>query len=202
MMDIAVDACCLINLKAAGRILSPGPPPSASSPRRRGRRDLVSPERVHPLGLRLHVPENVRREALRLDQPDEDDPTRLVSVALDLESLIQQGIVNACQLEGVEELERFVQFATELDDGESACLAIAVQRNWILGTDDRIAARLALSLGVTVMTTEQLVKQWADRTEASKSDIAQVLRAIETFGHYVPRRVSPLRDWWLRHTRD
>jgi len=217
MTDITVDACCLINLCAAGRILVPGPPPPAHSARRRRiqlpgrpwpapsarREDQASTpvEGIEPLGLTLHVPENVRREALRLYQPDDDDPTKLVSVPLDLESLIRHGLIRACQLEGDVEEARFVQFARELDDGESACLAIAVERHWMLGTDDRIATRLALSLGVTVSTTEQLVKRWCDRSGASARDVTEVLLAIETFGHYVPRRTSPLRDWWWDHTK-
>jgi hypothetical protein len=198
MSDLAMDACCLINLRAAGCILVPGPSSQDVIPRRKGR--AASPPSVtHPLDLMLHVPDNVLREALRLDQPDEDDPTKLVPIPLDLESLIAQGILHACKLEDDEERDRFVQFATELDDGEAACLAIAVQRGWVLGSDDRIAARLALSLGVNVMTTEQLVKRWAEPTDANPSEIGRVLRNIQTYGHYTPRRTSPLREWWLEH---
>ena len=201
MSDLAMDACCLINLRAAGRILIPGSPHEAVVPSKKVRR-ATPPAGIHPLDLTLHVPDNVLREALRLDQPDPEDPTKLVSVPLDSDLLIKQGILLACKLESDEERERFVQFATELDDGEAACLAIAVERGWVLGSDDRIAARLALSLGVSVMTTEHLVKRWADLTNASPAEIREVLRNIQMFGHYTPRRVSPLRGWWLEHASD
>ena len=198
MPDLAMDACCLINLRAAGRILIPGSSPEPVEPSKKVRGTTPSLAR-HPLDLTLHVPDNVLREALRLDQPDPEDSTKLVSVPLDSDSLIKQGILLTCTLESDEERGRFVRFAAELDDGEAACLAIAVERGWVLGSDDRIAARLALSLGVPVMTTEQLVKRWADLTKASPDAIGEVIRNIQTFGHYTPRRVSPLRGWWLGH---
>lgn len=217
MTDITVDACCLINLYAARRILVADQPPPTSSARYRriqipGRpppapsvrgEDEVSPpsQGLHPFGLTLRVPENVWRECFGVDKQDDDDLTKLVSAPLDLESLFRHGLFRACQLEGDAEAARFVQFARELDDGESACLAIAVERHWMLGTDDRIATRLALSLGVTVLTTEQLVKRWFDRSGASAGEITDILRAIETSGHYVPRKTSPLRDWWCEHTK-
>jgi predicted nucleic acid-binding protein len=198
MSDLAMDACCLINLRAAGRILIPGSPPETVVPSKKVRA-AASPAGIHPLDLTFHVPDNVLKEALRLDQPDPEDPTKIVSVPLDSDSLIKQGLLQACKLESDEERERFVQFATELDDGEAACLAIAVERGWVLGSDDKIAARIALSVGVSVMTTEHLVKRWTDLTNASPAEIGVVLQNIQTFGHYTPRRVSPLREWWLGH---
>ena len=198
MSDLVLDACCLINLQAAGRILVPGSTPQVMMTRHRSQIG-PPPGGLNGLNLKLHVPDIVQKEALRIDQPDMDDPTKLVSIPLDLKSLIDQGILHACELSSDEERDRFVRFATELDDGESACLAIALLRGWALGSDDRIAARLARSLGVTVMTTEQLVKRWAELTKASPTDLGGVLRNIQTFGHYTPRRVSPLRGWWLKH---
>jgi len=51
------------------------------------------------------------------------------------------------------------------------------------------------------MTTEQLLKRWAGMTGADPKDVAEVIMSIEIFGHSMPRRVSPSRDWWLGRAR-
>ncbi len=199
MHDVALDACCLINLCAAGKILG-----GESSPplrQRRGRRGAcASPKPGSGLGVNLHVPSKVAEETLYILQPDPDDASKLVKVPIDLEHYTAAGLLHECDLEGQEEIERFVQMATQLGDGEAACFAIATKRGWALATDDRRARRFAAESSLAVITTPELVKLWAENTRASDEEIAEVLQNIQRFAYFTPRANSPQFAWWARYS--
>jgi predicted nucleic acid-binding protein len=175
MSDSIVDSCCVINLYAAGNLLTLLP----------------------PLGLRLHVPEKVLEESLFVRQSDPADATKQVQRAVDLTPVIAAGLLHRCDLEGEEELNLFVQLAMTLDDGEAACLAIAKVRGWKLATDDRKGRREAMGLGVAVVTTPELAKAWAAATRADNTAIAVLLRNIQEYAHFIPHKTMPLHSWWV-----
>ena len=72
MQDVALDACCLINLCAAAKILGAA---MSSAPVRHGgqRGAAASPKPGSGLGLNLHVPSKVSEETLYILQPDVED---------------------------------------------------------------------------------------------------------------------------------
>ncbi len=196
MEDLAVDACCLINLLAAGSIL-PAPPPSST------RRKTPKPKQGHhALQAALHVPAAVAQETYYLFQPDKDDQLKLVKVPVDLGPSFKSGVLMPCDVEGEEETRLFVQFAARLDDGEAACLAIAKNRGWTLATDNRLATNLAGRFRVSVVTTAELVKEWAKKRRANKAEIASTLSNIQTFGKFIPRPSSPEASWWYSHVAE
>jgi hypothetical protein len=174
MADPIVDACCLINLYASGRV-----------------------ESIIPAcrGV-FHVSDQVRGESLSIRQPDPDDPSLLVPSPIDLSQAIAGGLIRECRLESPEEVKLFVTFAAQLDEGEASCLAIAKSRGWIVATDDRKAIRLATESAIPVVTTPELVECWAATDNATDEEVVDVLRNIERFARFRPRRTSPLHDWW------
>lgn len=188
MSDLVIDACCLINLVAAGNVVS--------KPPRKGKKKQVW------FPATLHVPTEVENEALYILQPDADDATQLVKSAIDFSTLKQNEVIRGCCVEGEEESALFVRLAVRLDDGEAACLAIAKNRSWTLATDDRVAAKLADELKVTVVNTAQMVKMWADHSSASRRTIAETISNIQTYAKFVPRRQSAECDWWSDHATD
>lgn len=193
MEDVVVDACCLINLLAAEGVL-PTPP----APRGKGKATR-SKDVPSALEATLHVPTVVVRESLYLLRPDDDDETRLVKAPIDLNPYFAHGVLCECEVMGAEETDLFVQYATRLDDGEAACLAIAKNRGWSLATDDRPATTLAGQAGVPVWTTAELVKHWAKKTVAKKPEIAAILSNIQRFAKFVPRPNSREAAWWFSH---
>ena len=118
---------------------------------------------------------------------------------IDLTQYFAHGVLFQCDVEGEEETDLFVQYATRLDDGEAACLAIAKNRGWSLATDDRPATTLAGQAGVPVLTTSELVKRWAKRTRANQQQIAAALWNIQRFAKFTPRQNSPAAAWWFSH---
>jgi len=197
MQDVVLDACCVINLYAAGEILS-GEPAPPKPPRRK----IIRPGSSHQakklaFDFNLHLPIKVKAEAKYVLQPDKDDVNKLVKTEMDLGPLIKDGMLRECDLQGEEETDLFVQMAVKLDDGEAACFAIAKSRGWLLATDERPTERLAKQHGVSIITTPELVKHWADKTKVREEDLAKVLWNIQTYSHYFPRKTVPLHSWWM-----
>jgi hypothetical protein len=176
MPDAAIDACCVIDLCASGQV------------------EAI----LAATGFRWFIPTTVTGEARYLHRPSPDDPSRLVQVPLDLSGLLAAGLLTACDVEGEEESQRFVQLATLFrSDGEAMALAIAWSRGWALGTDDRKARREAGRLGVPVVTTPELVKAWADATGADEAALAGLLRDIQAYARFTPHKTMPLHSWWV-----
>ena len=195
MRDVALDACCLINLCAAGTILRP--PPSGPAKARHSAKAPVRAKSHPDFGLNLHVPSNVTAEALYVMQPDEEDQTKLLKRPLDIQEYVAAGVLAPCGLRDQAEVELFVQMAAQLGDGEAECFAIATQRGWTLATDDRRARRFAAESGLAVITTPELVKLWAENTRAGDQQIAGVLNNIQRFACFTPRAGVPEYGWWI-----
>lgn len=196
MQDVALDACCLINLCAAGRILCPSS--SSTAKPQRDAKTHKSTQHRPGFGLNLHVPAKVTGEALYIMHSDEEDQTSLVECPIDLQPYLAAGLLVPCDLETQEEIELFVQMAAQLGDGEAACFALAAKRGWALATDDRRARRLAAESSLIVITTPELVKLWAKNTRASDEEIRTVLQNIQRFAYFTPRQNSPEYAWWGR----
>lgn len=178
MSEHVIDACCLINVWAAGR-------PEAI---------LTAYDGV------FYVPPEVRKESLSIRRADPDDDALLVPVPIDLSDALQRGLVRECQFESDAETAAYIQFAASIDDGEASCLAIAQTRGWTVATDDRKAIRLAGQFGIRVVTTPEIMKRWAERTKAPEAEVAQSLSNIERFASFRPRRNAIESDWWFRIT--
>jgi hypothetical protein len=174
MSERIIDACCLINLYASGEETS-----------------------IFRACGEFWIPIQVQNEALRIRRVDEDDPTRLVSQDIDLGDAMNSGHVRTCQLEGQNEVDAYVRFAMQLDDGEASCLAIAESRGWTVATDDRKARRIASENGISQISTPELILKWVDATSPSETAIAELLRRIERFARFRPRRDDPLYGWWI-----
>lgn len=176
MTVVISDACCLVNLYAAG--------------------DLTS--LLRDIGWPVYASTVVVAETYYTLVRDEVDQSRLVPAPIDLAPALGEGLLKVCEVSDGEEAELFVRLASTLDDGEAGCLAIAKVRGWSLATDDRKAIRLATELGVVTITTPELMKKWADSSQAGDRQIATSLRSIQDFSRFVPRPGSPLQEWWSR----
>lgn len=184
MSDVAIDACCLLNLIAAGNILPRIEEAGSAS---------------SGLPHTLHVPDFVEGEVLYVYEPDENEPGKLVKRSLDIRGLIGACILQGCRLQSGEESELFIRLAIRLDDGEAACLAIAKSRAWTLATDDRVARRLCGELDVKTLCTAELVKCWAEESNASDEEVGISLSNIQRFARFRPRNGSPESGWWFNH---
>ena len=175
-----LDACCVLNLYATGRM------------------DRI----LRALPWRIAVADRVAGEALYLrrggggEDTDERDP-------VDLGPLIAQGLIEVLQLENEDEAASFVGFAAQLDDGEAMTCALALHRGGVVGTDDRKARRIC-GLQVpplAIRSTPTMLKIWVDNEQIADAELRQSLVTIRERARFVPGRHEPLQAWWVAALR-
>jgi hypothetical protein len=76
------------------------------------------------------------------------------------------------------------------------CLAIAESRGWVVATDDRRAIGIAARVPLSVISTPELVRAWADATRPDPALLATVLTDIQTLARFVPQPTMPEAAWW------
>ena len=113
---IILDACCIISLYASKRI----------------------EEILNTIPKSVCVAAYVKNEEVLKTYDVSSDTEEVV----DLQSLIDRGVLILVELDLETEADTWVNLATVLDDGEAVTGAIAFHRNWAIATDDRAAIRL------------------------------------------------------------
>lgn len=175
---IFLDACCLLNLFATGRVH----------------------EILKALPYEFGLAEPVLGEVLRLRRPtaaEGEDPFEPLSA----QQVITAGSATLFRLEEAEELAQWVRFAAQLGDGEAATCALAVVHSGGVATDDRKALGLLARSEPTLLRlqTPQLLAEWADRAALSKAQVQHLVTEVRDRARFVPRRDAPHADWWLEH---
>lgn len=170
-----IDCCSLLNLYAGWG----------------GLRELAT------LGDAWHIGEAVLKEAQYIWQFAPDGSRSRVPI--DLQTPLQEGLLNAVRPESEAELEAYVEFASELDDGEAQAMAIAMHRGFILLTDERKALQIAQRVAVRTITTAQILRQWVEYSAGNARRLPEVLRSIEERARFRPRQDTPDGLWWEQH---
>ena len=173
---VILDACCVINLYASGYIediLRSIPP------------DVATATFVRD------------KEATRI-YSGSTDPAQKYE-AINLGPYVTSGLLRIVSLETEAENISFVNFAAALGgDGEAVTGAIAHHRNWSIGSDDRKA--LAFFTRTTpqlqLISTLELVKHWADTSNAGFELLQRALRNMRVRARYAPSGSHLLYDWW------
>jgi hypothetical protein len=176
MPAVILDACGTLNLYASGRFV--------------------------PILIALrhdwYLPAAVERESQMYRQPDPADPEKLIVVPIDLAPAIEAGVLSRCDCNCDEETALYIELAARIgDDGKSMGLAIARCRRWSVLTDDKKARRIAQELGVAVLSTTGVMKQWAETVSPSADELSATLEAIERFANYRPGCGAENNDWWV-----
>lgn len=170
-----IDACCLIDLLASGRLESI----------------------LQAAGYAWHMPDAVKDEVRFVRGRDPSRPGSYLNVPVDLALIVSSGILIPCQPTDAREQSLFVQYAARFrSDGEAMCLAIAEARGWVVATDDRKAIKLAQAAGLTVLSCPRLVKSWVEATKPDAAAVVQVLTDVETLAQFRPSPTMPESAWW------
>ncbi|MEC4815701.1 MAG: hypothetical protein SAK29_20860 [Scytonema sp. PMC 1069.18] len=174
---ILLDACCVLNLCASGQFLA----------------ILKSlPAEVVVVTV---VQEYELKTLQRLTEKDND-------TVLEFEEAITKGLLKVVDFESEEEEDSFVNYAVNLDDGESATCAIAVHRQWAVATDDDKAIKFLQKNfpHLQILSTPEIIKHWSEQESIDSSILSNVLNAIKIQGRYVPPKNDPLRNWWQKYS--
>lgn len=177
--SIALDACCVINLYASG----------------------IMEQALQALPVQAMLVDEVKNDEVGyvLDTADTGEPVKL---PIDLEPVIQQGLLTIVSITSEAEAEMVVNLAAlSLGDGEAITSAIAIHRNWALATDDKLAARVVQEIApqLQILTTPDLMKVWYDAVAPSRAVVSSALINIETRGRFAPSSKHPLYTWWRQY---
>ena len=124
-----------------------------------------------------------------------------VMVRLDMNALTQLGLWLPARPKTEQEIEDYVNFATEVDDGEAQALAIAKHRGFVLLTDDRKAVKVAQRPDVAVRTTStpNILRSWGQLDPRNEARLHEVVRRIAVLARFSPHKNSPDYTWWRRY---
>jgi predicted nucleic acid-binding protein len=173
-----LDACVLINLLASGEV---------EGILRAVARDTL-------------ICTAVEGESIYLRTEDPKAPLE----PIELGPLIDSGLLTVCHIEGAQEAEFYVDYASELDDGEAMSLAIAISRGFTLATDERKARRLFTEAAPDTQrltTTSELLRRWAETETLPPDRLKIALLNIERRARYQPPPTDPNYQWWLDSCR-
>lgn len=92
----------------------------------------------------FHAPQEVLNEVT--------EPGQMTKV----EGAIESGVLHPLKIVAVEELESMAEYVEQFGKGESACLAVAIHRHWVVATDetkDRRLSREIATRGIKLINT-------------------------------------------------
>lgn len=173
-----LDACVLINLLAGGEI--EGVLGAAA------RQSLICSA--------------VETESIYLRTDDPHAPLELIH----LDPFIKSGLLAVCNVEGDEEAQLYIDYASKLDDGEAMSVAIALSRGYILATDERKARRLFLEAAgdqQRLTSTPELMRRWVEAERIPAPRLKESLLRIEARARYQPPASDANYQWWLKAFR-
>ncbi len=139
-------------------------------------------------------------EALRIYSGHEGDESEK-DEQIDLQPFIDCGLLIVVSPETEAENITFVNFAAALDDGEAVTGAIALHRNWSIGSDDRRATSFFAqhSPHLQVISTPELIKYWVDTTNPPLEAVCAALQQIRVRARYEPNLRHKLYLWWQNY---
>ncbi len=123
---------------------------------------------------------------------------QFISVPLDTEQLTCSKLLELVAPASDEERDDYLDFASEVDDGEAQALAIAKHRGYTLLTDDRKAVRLAQreDIAVPIVSTARILQIWVSLNPENEEMLPGIIRRIEELARFSPRRGSTDYEWW------
>lgn len=174
-----LDACCIINLAASG----------------------IQTEILDILPLQVWVADYVKGDEALWYYNGPDDAIETVKEHIDLDPLVEAGLLSIASIDSEEEAITFVTFAASLDDGEAMTGALAIHRGCVIATDERKGTNYfkRTAPGNQIVSTLELVKFWADQVQASHELLGSVLWSIRRKARYAPAAQHPLFNWWEKH---
>lgn len=175
---IILDACCIINLFSS----------------------LVIEPILSAIPVSIAVSKYVAdKEALYYYSGPAED-VMINKTEINFEPLVYNDLIEIVPLDIKTEANTLVQLASEMDDGEAATGAIAVNRNWAVGTDEKKAVRIIRERfpKIQILSTPEIIKNWALSNNPSQHEVAVALRNIRFRANYLPDKKHELYAWWLK----
>ena len=172
---LLLDASCLLNLYATGRIA-----------------DIAA-----ALPWQLAVVDYVLEHETLYIRATGGYEESGATVPVDLSPLIEAGLLLVLGLEEPGEQAHFVELAADLDDGEAMTGAMAINRSFAVAIDDRKARRVLGEKApeLRLLSTLELLHLWS--AAVPDEEVGRALRAMRHGARYAPGQRDRLYSWWL-----
>jgi hypothetical protein len=170
-----LDACVLINILASGR----------------------AQEILTDSGFMFGICTVVSQESIYLRAADLNAPPDTVELA----PFVKSKSLSVYALSGDKEQALYVDYAADLDDGESMTLALAFSRGFTVATDDRKARRIFLEDTGDVarlLSTPQILKKWSQGAGLTAGHLKNLLLEVSRRGRFSPHSGDPDFAWWSK----
>ena len=173
---VILDACCVMNLYASGQMAN-----------------IIS-SIAETMAVAVYVMKVEALTVYAVSKKSTLDEKELI----DLQPLINKGLLITVEIESNEDKLAFIEFAEQgMDDGEAITMAIAVNRNWAIATDDRIAKRIFnAEYNNQIISTPEIIKHWQENGKPSTDILRQAIINIEKRANYLLGSRHPLCEWW------
>jgi predicted nucleic acid-binding protein len=121
------------------------------------------------------------------------------AVPIDLARHVAAGTLTMVDLTPAE-LALYVDLASELGDGEAASIAVALNRDLAVATDDHKARRICVERGLPEpIRTTDILREYCDRSPLAADAVREVLHRIRDLASFVPARSDPNQKWWTSY---
>jgi hypothetical protein len=138
-----------------------------------------------------------QREALYLFDGISNDDQK-IRTPIDLTSVIAAGHLSIVESDLSRISGQILAFAAEgIGNGEAISGAMATDRNWAIGTDDRKAMNVFAQLvpHLQIINTFDLIRHWALARDVGEGTIREVLQKVQMRGRFVLWKDHPLYEW-------
>jgi len=105
---------------------------------------------------------------------------------IEIKSAIQQGLIKEIFLVSPKEKALFENLSTSLGCGEASSIAAAKERNLIFASDDKVARREAVRLGVKLTGKLGILKKAVTAKIISTKEADAILNKMTATGFYSP----------------
>jgi predicted nucleic acid-binding protein len=148
-------------------------------------------------GYQFGICSVVKNESIYLRATDLNAPPEEVK----LDAYLESKRLTVFELSSDEEKELYVDYATQLDDGEAMSLALVYSRGFTMASDDRKARRLFTEeIGdlMRLLSTSQILKEWSEKDGTNAADLKQALTDVSRRGRFFPNSGNTHFEWWSK----
>jgi predicted nucleic acid-binding protein len=148
-------------------------------------------------GYQFGICSVVKNESIYLRATDLNAPPEEVK----LDAYLESNHLTVFELSSDEEKELYVDYATQLDDGEAMSLALVYSRGFSMASDDGKARRLfteEIRDLERLLSTSQILKEWSEKAQMNTADLKQVLTEVSRRGRFFPNSSDPHFAWWSK----
>lgn len=137
-------------------------------------------EILRALPIKAAVIDITRRQEIKYIWGGPETNVRERKEAIDLQPLIDRGLLLEIELEDAEYVTMVNLAARRLGNGESAATAVALHRGWGVCTDDYTALPQLQQFAPSVpfVVTSQLLQHWAMTASIGEADLRAVIQSM------------------------